>query len=185
MENKTQAIGPKRKLVRERASRHCRRPNGHLSRDQIGRPFQSNPLPSARPSQWPSPGVCQRGRSPPSASAGRAVPSATATTATGCGRCNPLARRPPTSVAAVFVRPSSTAGLPRNSARVAALSGPRGLSRDWYRIGGFQTRPNQRKVRRTEIQWPRRDLNPHGDNSPRDFKSRASASFATRPTVTG
>ena len=29
--------------------------------------------------------------------------------------------------------------------------------------------------------WPRRDLNPHGDCSPSDFKSDASAGFATRP----
>jgi hypothetical protein len=29
--------------------------------------------------------------------------------------------------------------------------------------------------------WPRRGSNPHGDHSPRDFKSRASACFATRP----
>ena len=34
---------------------------------------------------------------------------------------------------------------------------------------------------RGPIQWPRRGSNPHGDRSPRDFKSRASASFATRP----
>jgi hypothetical protein len=32
-------------------------------------------------------------------------------------------------------------------------------------------------------QWPRRDLNPHEDYSPRDFKSRASADSATRPAV--
>ena len=30
--------------------------------------------------------------------------------------------------------------------------------------------------------WPRRESNPHGDHSPRDFKSRASACFATRPS---
>ena len=32
-----------------------------------------------------------------------------------------------------------------------------------------------------QAQWPRRELNPHGDCSPQDFKSRASAYFATRP----
>ena len=32
-------------------------------------------------------------------------------------------------------------------------------------------------------QWPRRGSNPHGDYSPRDFKSRASADFATRPEL--
>ena len=35
--------------------------------------------------------------------------------------------------------------------------------------------------RGTKQQWPRRELNPHGDCSPQDFKSRASAYFATRP----
>ena len=30
-------------------------------------------------------------------------------------------------------------------------------------------------------EWPRRGSNPHGAFAPRDFKSRASASFATRP----
>ena len=34
-------------------------------------------------------------------------------------------------------------------------------------------------------QWPRRGSNPHGGYPPRDFKSRASANSATRPSVPG
>ncbi len=38
-----------------------------------------------------------------------------------------------------------------------------------------------RLPKETPRDWPRRDSNPHGDCSPQDFKSGASACFATRP----
>ena len=56
----------------------------------------------------------------------------------------------------------------------AAWAGNSGQSRDAARADPQGTCP---------LQWPRRGSNPHGDSSPRDFKSRASASFATRPAA--
>jgi hypothetical protein len=50
-----------------------------------------------------------------------------------------------------------------------------------FGIAGADT--GRRALKATPTKWPRRGSNPHGDRSPRDFKSRASASFATRPEL--
>ena len=52
-------------------------------------------------------------------------------------------------------------------------------------LGEIPKRFTPRQVEIGQRQWPRRGSNPHGDSSPRDFKSRASASFATRPPQAG
>ena len=54
-------------------------------------------------------------------------------------------------------------------------------------MGGVIAAPRPREqgrlVRPMVFQWPRRGSNPHTPFGIRDFKSRASASFATRPGV--
>ena len=53
------------------------------------------------------------------------------------------------------------------------------------RNGKYRLLPHCGNLGFVRFQWPRRGSNPHGDSSPRDFKSRASAYFATRPSAVG
>ena len=159
----------------------------------------SQPLPPARPlarsPRRPSSGSCWRGHNRRSASVRTSGPRARESKSrlrcrkTDCGASPPAfppgdACHLPASMhlSRLWLPDRSRAervgtGLvmtPRSAIKTAAPPTPR------PRAAAYPVPPN---LSTGDRQWPRRDLNPHGDDSPRDFKSRASASFATRPAA--